>query len=363
MKSTPFTPFLTCGLRALGLRGALRVPVLVASALAAAMTPFAGAAAGDELRIEECVAATVNRVIIAAKKDGVVVAMEAKQGMSVDEGSLLGRLEDGQARAQRLVVAAQHDIAEEKAGNSVDVRYAEAAEKVADKEHERALEANDRSSGSVPAAEVDRLRLARDKAVLAVEQAKHMQRLSELEVKVRAAELAVVDEDLNERRITAPIAGEVTEVPVQVGHWVKMGDPLVEIVRVDRLRVDGFAYASKHAPNELVGRKVTAQFELERGRLAQLEGKLTFAHPEVDGNGQYRVSAELSNVQEKGRWLLRPGVAVTLVVHLDGAAPAGAVPVQAAPAPMPGTAAAREPGPSRDAAAAAAPVTRAPFTP
>ena len=286
--------------------------------------PAGGRAYGEELRIEECVAATVSQVIVAAKKDGVVIAMEAKQGMSVESGGLLGRLEDGQARAQRLVVSAQHDIAQEKAANSVDVRYADAAEKVAQKDHERALEANRLSAGSVPGTEIDRLRLAADKAVLAVEQAKHMQRLAELEVKVRAAELAVVEVDLDDRQIKAPIAGEVTEVPVQVGQWVRVGDPLVEIVRLDRLRVDGFAYASKHAPNELVGRKVTAHFELERDRKAQLEGKLTFAHPEVDGNGQYRVSAELSNAQENGRWLLRPGLAVTLVVHLNDA-PAGAI--------------------------------------
>jgi macrolide-specific efflux system membrane fusion protein len=300
------------------------------------------------------VAATVSQVIVAAKKDGVVTAMEAKQGMSVDEGGLLGRLDDRQAKAQRLVVAAQHEIAREKAGNSVDVRYAEAAVKVAETEHLRALQANMRSAGSVPATEIDRLRLAHDKAVLAVEQAKHMQQLAVLEVKVRAAELAVVDVELEERRITAPIAGEVTEVPVQIGQWVRVGEPLVEIVRLDRLRVDGFAYASKHAPNELVGRKVTAQFELERGRRAQLEGKLTFAHPEVDGNGQYRVSAELANLQEKGRWLLRPGLAVTLVVHLDAApaavganaAPVGIVRPAAPPATPPASPPAAPQGPT-----------------
>jgi macrolide-specific efflux system membrane fusion protein len=321
--------------------------------LAAALPALAagGSAFGAELRIEECVAATVNQVIVAAKKDGVVVAMEAEQGMSVDVGSLLGRLEDGQPRAQRQVVAAQHDIAREKAGNSVDVRYADAAVLVAESELNRADEANRRSAGSVPATEVDRLRLAKQKAVLAVEQARHMQRLAELEVSVRAAELAVADVDLNDRRITAPIAGEVTEVPVQVGSWVRIGDPLVEIVRLDRLRVDGFAYARDNAPNELVGRKVTAHFELERGRKSQLEGKLTFAHPEVDGNGQYRITAELANVQEQGRWLLRPGLAVTLVVHLD-AAPAAVAPATPAAAPAAAISSPAVPSPEGKAASA-----------
>jgi multidrug resistance efflux pump len=324
----------------------------VVAAIAAILATGGGAGAED-LRIEECVAATVSQVIVAAKKDGVVTAMEARPGMSVEVAGLLGRLEDGQARAQRLVVAAQHDIAQEKAANSVDVRYAEAAEKVAKTEHQRALDANKRSAGSVPQAEVDRLGLAHEKAILAVEQAVHMQRLSSLEVKVRAAEMAVVDVDLDDRRITAPIAGEVTEVPVQVGHWVRVGDPLVEIVRLDKLRVDGFADAARHAPNELVGRKVTAQFELERGRKAQLEGKLTFAHPEVDGNGQYRISAELANQQEQGRWLLRPGLAVTLVVHLDGAG-------QASPAARSPAAPTQLDVPSRSDASRSQPIGAAP---
>jgi multidrug resistance efflux pump len=329
VKPTLLAQFFSDRFRRVGLRAFVVGPVLAAWAMLGA-----GPASGEELRIEECVAATVSQVVVAAKKDGVVVAMEAKPGMSVESGGLLGRLEDGQARAQRLVVSAQHDIAQEKAANSVDVRYADAAEKVAESEYNRAVEANRRSSGSVPAAEVDRLLLAHHKAVLAVEQAKHMQRLSELEVKVRAAELAVVEVDLDDRQIKAPNAGEVTEVPVQVGNYVRVGEPLVEIVRLDRLRVDGFAYARQHAPNELVGRKVTAHFELEKGRRAQLEGKLTFAHPEVDGNGQYRISAELANAQENGRWLLRPGLAVTLVVHLDGAPPAGAVPPAPAAPPV-----------------------------
>ena len=72
------------------------------------------------------------------------------------------------------------------------------------------------------------------------------------------------------------------------------GEPLLRLVRMDRLRVAGHVNAAHYGPHEVAGRAVSIRARLERGRDERFTGKITFVHPEQNG-GDYLVWAEVDN--------------------------------------------------------------------
>jgi macrolide-specific efflux system membrane fusion protein len=89
----------------------------------------------------------------------------------------------------------------------------------------------------------------------------------------------------------------------------------VRVLRVDRLRVEGFVPV-KQLPGELEGRRVTLTVDLPGKPGAIFDGSVVFVSPEVNPvNGQVRVWAEVENP----KLLLRPGIRGSLAIHATAA--------------------------------------------
>ena len=50
--------------------------------------------------------------------------------------------------------------------------------------------------------------------------------------------------ELDLRQIRAPFKGEVVEMMKKVGDWVTVGEPIMHIVGLDKVRVKGFVFVS-----------------------------------------------------------------------------------------------------------------------
>jgi multidrug efflux pump subunit AcrA (membrane-fusion protein) len=104
----------------------------------------------------------------------------------------------------------------------------------------------------------------------------------------------------------------IVEILTQVGEWVEPGAPVLRMVYLDRLRVEGFVDAAR-ASNDLVGQVVDISIQLGDEQTHATKGKLTFVSPEVHPvNGMVRVWAEIDN--EQG--LFRPGLQATMKLKL-----------------------------------------------
>ncbi len=136
----------------------------------------------------------------------------------------------------------------------------------------------------------------------------------------------------------SPLDGNILEIYKQAGEWVQSGDPICRIVRMNRIRVTGFVQAAEHDPSELDGRPVTVRAEFARGRIEEFTGHVAFIALErtsingqgygdlragptpqtnvVPGTGSYHVWVEVDNRAENGHWLLLPGSAVDVTIHL-----------------------------------------------
>jgi multidrug efflux pump subunit AcrA (membrane-fusion protein) len=270
----------------------------------------------QEVKLQQCQVSVIDDIDIPAREAGVLQELRVKEGTSVKAGELVASIEDQRARLQQTVAARQHDQAQLQAKNDVDVRYSKAASRVSHAEYEEAREANKISAGAVAAAEVRRLLLTSERSDLAIEQASMEHEVAGATEKMRAAELALAEHDIERRRLTVPVAGMVVEVAKHPGEWLQAGETVMRVVRMDRLRVEGFVDAAHFGDEEVVDCPVQVTVPRQRGQTETFTGKIVFVNPIIEAGGNYRVWAEVQNRQANGRWLLRPGMEAEMILML-----------------------------------------------
>lgn len=266
----------------------------------------------SEIPVSRCLVTLVEEVQVPAREAGVIDALEARPGMMVNRGQELARMDESQQRLELKQAECDLQAARKQHSNDIRVRYARKAWEVSQAEVEQKEAANKRFPGTVPAAELRRLRLAAERGLLEIEQAQHDQSLSAVTVDSREAAVGLAELSIDRRQIRAPISGVVAEVHRRAGEWVNPGDPVLTIYRMDRLRVEGFLNV-KHAGPEVAGCLVTATVQLPGGRSKQYPGKIVFVSPKVEPvSGEFRVWAEIENTDLR----LLPGLKAQMTIHL-----------------------------------------------
>ncbi len=285
--------------------------------------------APGQVTLTQCLVSLVAEAQVPAQEAGILVEVTAREGQQVAAGERLARIDDSQTLSAHQVAALKLDMARERSANNINVRYAQAASDVARVEYEQAWKANQKSSGTIADSEIRRLYLSDRKALLAIEQAALEQRLAALEAKVYEAEATAASVDVQRRQINSPLDGVVVRVNRRQGEWVQPGDPVLHVVRMDRLRIEGFLGATDvrdrdgrvtakgYPPAHIHGRPVTVTVELAEGRRETFQGKVVFVSPMVQAGSEYRFWAEVVNRREDDQWLLLPGMTAEMTVHLQ----------------------------------------------
>ncbi|MGE3407542.1 MAG: efflux RND transporter periplasmic adaptor subunit [Pirellulales bacterium] len=271
-----------------------------------------------KLHIAHCLVSAIGDVDVAAKEAGEILAFEVHEGMTVAAGDLLATIDDDIPLHQREITRLEQAAAAAKAENDVAVRHARSSAEVAKTEYDDAVQVNKRGPGTLSQSEVRRRKLQYETAVLQIEQAEFDQQVNGIVSKGKAAEVAAADASIARRQVRSPLAGIVAELPKQAGEWVQPGDRMVQIVRLDQLRVEGFVRADEYDPDELDHRPVVVQVRLAHGRIEEFRGKVTFVHPQTEADGEYRVWAVVANRKPERNWLLRPGTQVEMEIDLAG---------------------------------------------
>jgi multidrug efflux system membrane fusion protein len=178
------------------------------------------------------------------------------------------------------------------------------------------VDSNNKVQGSAARAVVQQHMLEHRAAVLSIEKSEMELRIAGLQSKVSEAELAQATEKVERRRIKSPLAGQVQKIYRHVGEWVQAGEPVVHVVQVGSLRVQGTLNISEYAPEEVMGRPVTVKVVFARGRSETFNGNVIFVDPMVELGGNYLVRALIKNREENGQWLLRPGMEAEMTIQL-----------------------------------------------
>ncbi|MCL4201859.1 MAG: HlyD family efflux transporter periplasmic adaptor subunit [Pirellulaceae bacterium] len=250
----------------------------------------------------------VQQVDVPAREAGLLAAVRVTEGQMVQEGELLAQIDDTEARLAEEQAVLDVQIARANATNDVNLRFARKSVDVAKAELQRAEQSNQSFAKSVSDSEMDRLRLVVERSVLAVEQSQHEQTIAALTLQAKESLVRSVQETVQRHKLLAPFSGIVVQIKRNHGEWVTPGEAVVRILRIDRLRAEGYLPA-QYARPDLQGKAVRLSVDLPDAPGTVFPGKIVFLDPEIDPvNAQVRIWAEVENAGLQ----LRPGMRASM---------------------------------------------------
>ncbi len=274
------------------------------------------AATADTARLPNSLISPEDEVEVPAQEPGVLKDLPVREGQQVKKGDLLAQIDDMIPQAKVDVAQAKLQAARAEAASDVAKRYAVAAAATAWADYRQSEDANGRVQGSVTQERVREQLLKAREMDLTIEKADKDHLVAVYQAEVAAAELKAAVTDRDHRRITSAQDGEVVELSRHVGEWVQAGDPLMRVVRLDKLRVDAIFNARNYLPSELQDQPVSITVELAHGKNVTFPGKVVFVKPVADAGGLCRVRALVENRKENGFWVLRPGLLAEMDIQL-----------------------------------------------
>ena len=238
-------------------------------------------------------------------------------------------------------------ISTQMAESDIAVRLSMATSELAKDAFDRAVESRAKFRTSVSSREMATVKFELDKTRMDIEQAKYDQTLQLLransqavlveqrEIASRRLQLEMKDaqlehgiasltaqrmatsvdvamEKLDRHQMKSPLTGVVVEKLHHVGEWVEAGEPVLRVIRLDTLFVEGYVAATL-VDQTFRGHEVSVTSETREGTVTVV-GHIVFVSPEIDPvNGQVQVRAEIHNAQLK----LRPGQQVQMVIRAE----------------------------------------------
>lgn len=277
-----------------------------------------------------------------AELDLAIAERQAKNSVPIRTAeALLKEAEQDQAQAKL-----SQRIAAMKAANDVAVRHASKSRDASKAEFDRAVQARKAFEKSISQTELDRLKLVLERNELEIEKAKFEKDLADLQQQIEDSSIAAQDQiverlklsveqaqlqkeidtltrdvkartldqaklQLARRGLRSPLDGEVAEVFRHRGEWLEPGQRVMRIVRLDRLKVEGFV-DSRAITSSLRGAAVRVLVTpSDDEKPVVVKGRVVFISSEIDPvNAQVRVWAEVENPD----LLLRPGLPAEMVI-------------------------------------------------
>lgn len=264
------------------------------------------------IEIDSAVLAVIEQVEVPAQEPGVLTRLQVREGALVKVGEVLAQIEETEAQLAEAKARGELEIAKQEAANELKIRIAQKGYEVAGAELRRAKESVSGYPKSVSATEMDRLQLTAAKMAVEVDQARHDRELARLKVHLREIELQQAQRKVQRRQILAPRDGVIVQIHRHPGEWVEPGEKVLRLLRLDRLRCEGFV-AAADARERILGAKVKFHLANAAGTPVQFEGVVSYVSPEVNPvNSEVRIWAEVDN-----RGLqLRPGQRGSLTILL-----------------------------------------------
>jgi macrolide-specific efflux system membrane fusion protein len=266
----------------------------------------------------------VEEVEVPAQEAGPLVELRAVAGQDAAPGDVLARLDDRAAGLEQAIAQREFEVARDEAASDIDVQFARKSEQVAYFAYQQALEANKSHSNVVVQTELKRLQFEWERAKLQIVQAQLDHQAAQQNAEIRRAKLEAAEDAVSRRQIRAPLAGQVVQVHRDAGEWVNPGEAVLQLVRLDRLRLKGFLNAQEVAPGEVLNQPARVRVGLAGGRQGEFQGQVVFVSPKEEADGKFAVWIDVQNRQANGHWVLSAGKKAEAEIDLRPAAPPAA---------------------------------------
>jgi multidrug efflux pump subunit AcrA (membrane-fusion protein) len=271
----------------------------------------------SEAVIDSCEIAWIQDLDVPASDGGVLTKVHVKEGAPVTKNEIIGTIDDREAKAVYQVRVLEYEIAKQLADSDVEFRHAKKAADVAKKAYEKFRTINANFEGAVTQIDLMRHQFEWETKILTIEKAVETAASNQLTADSKKAEMDMAHVALERRTLVAPFDGIVARTYLQEGEWVQPGDAVVQLVRVDQLRIGSRLDGSKWSRRDIEGRKVTVEVTLPGGRKVTVNGKIVFVSPVVEVGSILPVVAEVDTPMENGRPLIYAGMRGRMTVHTN----------------------------------------------
>ena len=258
---------------------------------------------GSPVVIKNSLVTLSKSVNVPVEQAGVLTELLVREGQLVKRGQLIGKLDDSDLLLQIERAETEKQIAVMAAESQIDIEYARKSRDVASADLRRSEQANLRVANTVSVAKIARQTLERDRTMLQLQKAERDYRIAGLKAQLAQKDIDVARSQLRKTQVLSPAGGMVVAVKSEPGEWVEPSQTLITVVRVDRLRVEGFVKAET-ARLVKVGMPVEVKFK-EDWVSDKFTGKIVFVNPEANPhNMTIQIWAEIENTNQ----VLLPGL-------------------------------------------------------
>lgn len=262
--------------------------------------------------IEGCVVLPNQLISVPAMETGVLTTLNVVDGQEITEKDLLGTIDDHKAQMELFAATTRLQASVKEAENDNAILEAEAALRVATSDKERQYRLLQKNA--VTEADYEHAVLAAEHAHFALLNRQYEREIAILKSRVDEEAVRAAEALIARHQIVAPFSGNVFRLNAKQNEWVRAGDPVVEIARMDVLRVEGKIDGDLFNPEELMGRTVTIWAERARGEVVEFQGRITNVSLRQSAGKKYQVRAEVVNRKVTNYWMLNPGAVVSMAV-------------------------------------------------
>lgn len=297
----------------------------------------------------------IDDVKVPARDGGTLTVISVKGGELVSAGFVLAEIDNRDTLAKQRIAQGELAAATAQYDSKAEIEAAKKGYEVANAEWEQAKEIRAERKGAISTQEYRRAEFQAQRAWAQIQVAETDNLVAGLTVKTKKAQLDATDIELAKKKVDAPIQGQIVEVYKHMGEWVQPGDPVVRLVRLDKVRVEGFVYAAEAGRSDVEGKPVKVKVYLPGEKETVLNGRVDYVSPLIEGSGrnrQYRIWAEVENPIVDDNFLIQPGASAELHIDILAAKlPAPAAAPASAPPALNGFGGPRSEGPAAEAPA------------
>lgn len=255
-----------------------------------------------------------NKMKVPSESQGKLSELRVEEGMSIKKGDVIAVVDAKQARLALELKQAEQLVAELNAKNDVNKRDAVQSEKIARAEAQTFEELYEK--GAAPYWEMRKKQAEADRAVLRIELADLNEDTAMAEYIAKQIGTSLAESDIEMRTIRAEFDAFVENRFAHQGEWVQPGSPIVEIVQMDIVRVEGFIDALNYAGQVRLGAPVTITIIVGGTRTNPVTkehiGKIEYVSTELDLNKRHRIWVSVPNERVGDDWLIKPGMSATM---------------------------------------------------
>ena len=287
------------------------LPGLLLSLLAVNGSPFDNEDHTEAIRIEGAIVKIIDSAEVPAELPGVLAEVNFREGQVVSKGELLAKIKSDDLRFELNRAKSRHQIATAKSENKIDIEFAKKSAEVSSAKLNRSRSSNRRAPGVVSQGRIQELELEVHRDQLQIQQATQNNHVAKMEMAQTQADVELSENSIKKASIVSPIDGVVVLVNKKVGEWIEPGDTVVKVVRLDRLRLEGFVSVSE-AGKFHRGDPAVVTFKQNWLTKRKVEGTVLFINPEANPvNSQVEVWIEVKNPDRE----LLPGLEASVEIE------------------------------------------------